>query len=325
MLNHKNFCGIVIALVWLMAACQPDDSLPYEYKETFASHITSLPTDVRVYDTLSLEIQQPVVSAQWHSTQGASRLITGEGEHSLLNSETINLPLQPTRYQYVPTQAGEHQGWVAVRNELGQVDTMRYRLEARREVPAFNARVFGGVLYVRQDTEPTPLYSYYRLVAQGSDDIEVVLQVQGVDGEYRLGDVIEIPYTLFEQHAFKLPYQINIDSDQPAEQITFVFEDEQQRKLSFPETYLLMEDQPPVYLPPYNARMLNADSVGVPDADFLLYLKQQGDEIAPAARYTVKLLPSSSGIEATYTIGNSTDSYQVNDIFDCFLSGSDRK
>ena len=194
---------------------------------------------------------------------------------------------------------------------------MFYALEARREVPAFNARVFGGVLYVRQDSQPAPRYAYYRLVAQGGDDIEAVLRVDGVEGEYRLGDVIEIPYALFEERSFMLPYQISIASDQEAEQITFVFQDEEARTLSFSETYLLIEDQPPVYLPAYNARMLSADSMGIPEADFLFYLKQQGDEPAPSARYSLKLLPSSN-LEATYTLGNDPKVYQINDLSSVF-------
>ena len=112
MLNDKNLCGIGILLVLLMAACQTDDALPYEYNNRFSARISALPGEVRVYDSLLLAIEQPVVSAHWHATQGGGSLITPEGSRPLLRSETIALPvtLLPSTTTYLPRRENTRVG-----------------------------------------------------------------------------------------------------------------------------------------------------------------------------------------------------------------------
>ena len=322
-MKDSLMAGLLLAVITL--SCQQDE-LTVTHQTHFQAGITELPDQAQLYDTLELSIAEPVVAASWHDETGRAHLYTASSPViELLEATQIGFPLSAsgtsTRLQYVPTSQGIHQGYLAVENLLSQRDTLRYRVEVIRQMPDFNARVFSRRLYLRQQSSPSPPLSRYTLTLQGSNDLEALIAVEGVKGEYRLGDDITIPYSLFEQYHYELPYAISfLDSPQDTETINFVFTDEQDRTLSFQETFLLAPAAEPVFLPDFNARLLSADSLGMPKASFLLYLRQQGEEAAPQAVYTIQLEPN-SGLEVTYTVNNGVKTYRIGDI--CQISYED--
>ena len=301
-----------LALTMGLFSCQ-DDTLDSTFHPTFSSGLSTLPDEINILDTVSISLPADVVRFQWYVEEGRSTLIQ-DGEQTELSvvSEDFSSTMDQA-ISFVPTSVGEHRGEWRLTNALGQTDTIAYALDVVQVLPEFNARVFGNTLYLRQQIESPLPQATYQLRIDGDQDFEAVWQIDNMEGEYRLGDQVEIPYQKFLDADFELNYQIAFESNEAAETVNFTFTDQGNSSIETEATFLLTEAEAPQFLPAFNARMLSADSLQRDDATFFLYLKQQSTDRPVPVNYEVQLTPT-AGFEASYRIEGSDTEYFVGDI-----------